>query len=47
MLVIRGINLSILISMDIHKNSQLVLDRAIIVLIISDENVRRINGLFW
>jgi len=44
--VIIGINLSILISIDIHRNSQLVLDIAIIVLIIKVEVVSSINGLF-
>lgn len=43
---INGINLNILISMDIHKNNQFDLDIAIIVLIISDDIVRVINGLF-
>lgn len=43
---IRGIKLNILISMDIHRNIQLVLDIAIIVLIINDDRARVINGLF-
>lgn len=42
----RGINLNMLISMDIHRNSQLVLDIAIIVLIIKIDKLRRANGLF-
>jgi len=44
--VIIGINLSMLISIDIHRNSQFVLDIAIIVLIIKVDVVRIINGLF-
>lgn len=43
---IRGINLSMLISIDIHRNIQLVLDIAIIVLIISDVMAREMKGLF-
>lgn len=43
---IKGINLNILISIAIHKNIQLVLDRAIIDLIINEDKVRVINGLF-
>lgn len=42
---INGINLNMLISMAIHKNSQLVLDSAMIVLIISEDSVNNINGL--
>lgn len=42
----RGIKLNILISIDIHKNIQLVLDIAINVLIISDDRAKVINGLF-
>lgn len=45
-LVIRGINLNMLISIAIHRKIQFVLDIAIIVLIISEDTVRRINGLF-
>jgi len=44
--VMSGMNLSILISIDIHKKSQLVLERAIIDLIIKDDSTRRLNGLF-
>jgi hypothetical protein len=35
-----------LISIDIHRNTQFVLDIAIIVLIINDDEIRSINGLF-
>lgn len=45
-LVINGMNLSILISIDIHRKSQLVLDIAIIVLISKDKIIRSWNGLF-
>lgn len=45
-LFIRGINLSILISIDIHKNIQFVLDAAIIVLMISEDIISSVNGLF-
>jgi hypothetical protein len=41
-----GINLNILISIDIHKNIQLVLDIAMIVLMINDDMVSVMNGLF-
>jgi len=44
--VIMGINLSILISIDIHRKIQFLLDRAIIDLIISVDVVIRRNGLF-
>jgi hypothetical protein len=44
--VMRGINLSILISIDIHRNNQFALDNAIIVLMINEDIVRNINGLF-
>lgn len=44
--VIIGINLNILISIDIHRKIQFLLDRAIIDLIISVEVVIRRNGLF-
>jgi len=44
--VIIGINLSILISMDIHRKIQFLLDRAIIDLIINIDVVIRRNGLF-
>ena len=44
--VISGINLSMLISIDIHKKIQFVLDIAIIdLIIIVIEDIRR-NGLF-
>lgn len=42
----RGIKLSILISIDIHRNIQLVLDIAIIVLIINDDRAKVVKGLF-
>lgn len=45
-LVIIGINLSMLISIDIHRNIQLDLDSAIIDLIIKVEDVISMNGLF-
>lgn len=44
--VIIGINLNMLISMDIHRKIQFLLDRAIIDLIISVDVVIRRNGLF-
>lgn len=45
-LVIIGINLNILISIDIHRNIQLDLDSAIIDLIIKVDEVINMNGLF-
>jgi len=45
-LVIRGINLNMLISIDIHRKSQLVLESAMIDLIIKDDKTSRLNGLF-
>jgi len=44
--VIIGINLNMLISIDIHRKIQFLLDRAIIELIISVDVVIRRNGLF-
>jgi hypothetical protein len=44
--VIIGINLNMLISIDIHRKIQFLLDRAIIDLIISVDVVIRRNGLF-
>lgn len=44
--VIMGINLNMLISIDIHRKIQFLLDRAIIDLIISVDVVIRRNGLF-
>jgi hypothetical protein len=43
--IISGINLSRFNSKEIHKNSQLELDRAIIVLMISEEEAKKLNGV--
>lgn len=45
-LIIKGINLNILISMAIHRNIQFVLDKAIIDLRNNIEIINIMNGLF-
>jgi len=45
-LVINGMKLNMLISIDIHRNSQFVLDKAMMVLMISEDIVSSKNGLF-